>query len=223
MVKVRKYDLGGTESGDVEFSEDFLHNSVNSQVLKEYIVALNRNKRQWSANTQTRSEVNHAKKKPHPQKGTGRARQGFLGAPQFRGGGRVFAPKPKFDQHIRINRKERQAVIRALFSDKILNGQAYVLCVPDMSLPSTKSVVQFMEALSLLGKRALFLTGVKEVERAASVNNFVRSVRNIPKVEVSFFLDVNGYSLGLARDIVILEDAVDDLKGFLRKGLNVKE
>ena len=74
-------------------------------MIKDYIIALSANQRQWNASTQTRSEVNHSTKKPFAQKGTGNARQGFLGSPQFRGGGRVHAPRPKYDQHVRINRK----------------------------------------------------------------------------------------------------------------------
>src|SRR4029079_6416271 len=87
-------------------------------MVKDYIIALRANARQWSANTKGRSEVSHSTKKPHPQKGGGRARQGSLVAPQYKGGGRVFAPKPKFEQHVRINRKERQAAIRFLISEK---------------------------------------------------------------------------------------------------------
>ena len=64
----------------------------NSQLIKDYLVAIRNNARQWSAHTKTRAEVNHSGQKPHPQKGTGRARQGYLGAPQYKGGGRVGRP-----------------------------------------------------------------------------------------------------------------------------------
>ena len=92
---------------------------ANSQMIKDYIVALRANARQWSANTKTRSEVKHTTKKPHPQKGQGRARHGSLVGPQYRGGGRVFGPKPKFDQHVRVNQKERKAAIRFLLAEKL--------------------------------------------------------------------------------------------------------
>ena len=84
----------------------FLDVQANSQMIKDYIVALRANARQWSANTLGRSEVVHSTKKPHRQKGTGSARQGSLVSPQYRGGGIVFGPKPKFDQHVRINKKK---------------------------------------------------------------------------------------------------------------------
>src|SRR5580704_12764073 len=125
-------------------------------MIKDYIVALRRNARQWSANTKGRSEVNHSTKKPHPQKGGGRARQGSLAAPQYKGGGRVFGPKQKFDQYVRSNKKERQAAIRCLIGEKIRENHLHVIDDVEMDGPKTKSVADFMKSLEL-GKRVLFL------------------------------------------------------------------
>src|SRR3989338_2388059 len=88
---LKKFNLEGKETGSVELSEELLQGKANPHMVKDYLVALRANARQWSANTQTRREVNHSHQKPHPQKGTGRARQGFLGATQYRGGGRGAA------------------------------------------------------------------------------------------------------------------------------------
>src|SRR5262245_53218509 len=104
-------------------------------MIKDYIVALRANARQWSASTKTRSEMRHTTKKPHPQKGQGRARQGSLVAPQYRGGGRVFAPKPKFDQHVRINRKERKAAIRFLLAEKFKENKVWLIDDTQMDAP----------------------------------------------------------------------------------------
>ena len=79
MATLKKYDLTGKEIGQITIEDEMLKSSANSQMIKDYIVALRENARQWSANTKTRAEVNHSGKKPHPQKGTGRARQGYLG------------------------------------------------------------------------------------------------------------------------------------------------
>lgn len=106
MAELKKYDLTGKENGRVSIDDELLSISANHQMIKDYLVAKRKNDRQWSASTQTRAEVSHSKRKPFAQKGTGNARQGFLGAPQFRGGGRVHAPRPKFDQHVRINKKK---------------------------------------------------------------------------------------------------------------------
>src|SRR6202140_3459890 len=112
MTTLKKYNLQGKVVGEVEIDEQLANAEANPQMIKDYIVAIRANARQWSANTKTRAEVNHSNKKPHAQKGTGKARQGYLGAPQYKGGGRVHAPRPKFDQHVRINKKERRAAIR---------------------------------------------------------------------------------------------------------------
>src|SRR3990172_11505661 len=105
-------------------------------MIKDYLVALRANERQWSANTQVRSEVNHSGQKPHPQKGTGKARQGYLGSPQYRGGGRVFGPRPKPGlERIRINKKEKRAAIRHLLAEKALGQRIFVLSAPHLKAP----------------------------------------------------------------------------------------
>lgn len=109
MSKLQKYSLAGKQLGDITIPKSLSEAEANTQMVKDYIVAIRANARQWSANTKGRSEVVHTTKKPFRQKGTGRARQGSLVAPQYRGGGIVFGPKPKFDQHIRINQKRTQS------------------------------------------------------------------------------------------------------------------
>ena len=123
MAKLKKYNIDGKELGQVSVEEHLINAEANSQMIKDYIVALRANARQWSANTKTRAEVKHTTKKPHPQKGQGRARHGSLVSPQYRGGGRVFGPRPKFDQHVKINQKERKAAIRFLLSEKIKDNR----------------------------------------------------------------------------------------------------
>src|ERR1700722_14881711 len=125
-------------------------------MVKDYIIALRANARQWSANTKGRSEVKHTTKKPHPQKGGGRARQGSLVAPQYRGGGRVFGPKQKFDQHVRINKKERQAAIRFLLAEKLRENKLHIIEDINLTEPKTKTVVDFLKAAEIKG-RVLFL------------------------------------------------------------------
>src|ERR1700722_7241326 len=149
--------MAGAEIGKVEIADGLLETSANSQMVKDYLVAIRNNARQWSAHTKTRSEVNHSGKKPHPQKGTGRARQGYLGSPQYKGGGRVHAPRTKFDQHVRINRKEKRAAIRQLIIEKIQDNRVHVLQFDEMKEPKTKTVANFLKKRALEGKRVLFL------------------------------------------------------------------
>ena len=157
MTSLKKYDLSGNAIGQIEIDPTLLECVANSQMIKDYIVALRANKRQWSANTKDKSEVNHGGAKPHPQKGTGKARQGTLAAPQYKGGGRVFGPKPKFDQHVRINKKERRLAIKHLLAEKIREGKLHVLKNEGLETPKTKVVTNFMNVLGLADKRVLFL------------------------------------------------------------------
>ena len=126
--------------------DDALVNAeANGQMVKDYIIAIRENARQWSANTKGRSEVNHSTKKPHPQKGGGRSRQGMLSAPQYKGGGRVFGPKPKFDQHVRINKKEKRSAIRFLLGEKIRNNKVHIIESTAIDAPKTKIVADFLK------------------------------------------------------------------------------
>lgn len=218
--------MQGDEVGEVVANEQLATAQANSQSIKDYIVALRENKRQWSASTKGRSEVAHTTAKPHPQKGTGRARQGCLVAPQFRGGGIVFGPKPKFDQHVRINKKERKAAIRSLIGDKIRNGKVLILESSEMEAPKTKTIANFLSKRELK-KRVLFLgesemaeIRIEDVSMTFNVkcskhHNFQKSLRNIPKVKFSLAQNINGYDLMVAHHIVMTEEALKELESWL--------
>lgn len=213
MAVLKKYDLSGKELGEVSIEEGALSKEVNSQMVKDYLVAIRNNARQWSAHTKSRSEVAHSGQKPHPQKGTGRARQGYLGAPQYKGGGRVGTPRAKFDQHVSINKKEKKAAIRYLFSEKIEAQKIIVLESPEMREPKSKKVREFLQKQSLLGKRVLFLG---ESVSSKSSHRFVKSVRNFQKVDYMLLLNASGYDLARFETVVVLEPAVDQLLKVLK-------
>ena len=153
MTIIKKYNIAGSVVGELSIEERLVQATANSQMIKDYIVAIRKNARQWSANTQTRPEVSHSGQKPHPQKGTGKARQGYLGAPQYKGGGRVHSPRPKFDQHVKINKKEKRAVNRHLMAEKIVNGNLHVLAFDSFNEPQTKVVANFLNRLDIENKR----------------------------------------------------------------------
>ncbi len=206
MALLKKYSLAGKEVGEVSVEDELTDVSANLQMIKDYIIAIRANARQWSANTKGRSEVNHSNKKPHPQKGTGRARQGSLASPQYKGGGRVFTPKPKFDQHVRINKKEKRLAIRHLMAEKVKENAVHILQHKAMKTPKTKDVAQFLNALNLEGKRVLFLY---ETDQSVDYENFFKSMRNIPKVSCLHAPNINGYELLLSQNLVVLEPALD--------------
>lgn len=224
MAELKKYNLAGKEVGHVSLEDGLLEVSANSQMIKDYIIALRENARQWSAHTKSRAEVNHSGKKPHPQKGTGRARQGYLGAPQYKGGGRVHAPKPKFDQHVRINRKEKRAAIRHLLVEKIRGNRIHVLQFENMKEPKTQTVFKFLKSRELVGKRVLFLgdallASFKEDAEmqlpSQKFDTFAKSIRNIPGSDFMLLPNVSGYDVLVNHELVVMDSALDQLKVML--------
>lgn len=210
MVTLSKWSFSGEEIGKVEICDEFLSDDdFSPQYIKDYLVALRNNKRQWSANTKGRSEVSHSTKKPFKQKGTGNARQGCLAAAQFRGGGIVFGPKPKFNQHVRINRKERRAAIRALLSQKIKSEQIVVVedqVFAPKQFIKTKDSLAFLRKCPITLRRILF---VDHLSHKDSNDYFRRSIQNLEAFQ-GFVYDVNlnGYDLASAHGIVISETAL---------------
>jgi large subunit ribosomal protein L4 len=213
VVTLKKYDLMGKEVGSVQIDDALLEFSAHPQSIKDYIVAIRNNARQYSASTKTRAEINRTGRKPHPQKGQGRSRQGDLAAPQYKGGGIVFGPKPK-DIHTRINKKERRAAIRTLIVEKIKANQVYVLQKADLNQPKTKTVAGFFDSLEAANRRVLVL-GESKAEMGNPHENFVKSMRNIPKKEYSMIPQVNGYDLALCHNIIVLDSALDEFLSIL--------
>ncbi len=212
MASLKKFELSGKEIGHLSIEDELLKVQVNSQMIKDYIVALRANARQWSAHTKTRAEVSHSGQKPHPQKGTGRARQGYLGAAQYKGGGRVGGPRHKEDQHVAINRKEKRAVIRHLLAEKITGGEMVVLEPGAFRAPKTKKVADFLKGLEIFGKKVLFVAdqvgGKKE-------SHFVKSMRNIPNADFMLIENISGYDVVSHRLIIVMDDATSRLMKML--------
>lgn len=214
MVALKKYDLHGKEVGSVQIDEALLQDEANPQSIKDYIVALRNNARQWSASTKVRKEINKTGRKPHPQKGQGRSRQGDFAAPQYRGGGVVFGPKPKFDIHVRINKKERRAAVRTLIAEKIKGGQVHILEKGDLKQPKTQKLADFFTAVPGLDKRVLLLCEHKSGKKNHHVN-LLKSIRNIPKKEYAWIAQVNGYELIRSHTLIVLDSALDEFLSIL--------
>ncbi len=227
MATLKKYNLNGQEVGEVNVEGAFDKAEINSQLVKDYIVALRANARQWSANTKTRAEVKHTTKKPFKQKGTGRARQGMTVTPQYRGGGIVFGPKPKFDQHVKVNKKERKAAICFLIADKMRNGNVKIIESTQMDQPKTKVVVEFLQQSKLSGERNLFLgegnfeeVSIDDKKTAINVRctqhqNFSKSLRNLPKTSFALAKNISGYDVILAKNLVMTEQALNEIQNWL--------
>jgi large subunit ribosomal protein L4 len=208
VASIKKFDLKGQALTPLAIEDNLLQKECNGQMIKDYIVALRANARQWSAHTKSRSEVSHSGQKPHPQKGTGRARQGYLGAPQYKGGGRVGTPRAKFDQHVSINRKEKKAAIRFLLAEKIQGDQMMVLDGHSLQAPRTKAVADFLKGQQLFGKKVLFVAALATVKADAP---FIKSLRNIPGAEFMLLDNVSGYDILSHRNMIVMGPAVDQL------------
>ncbi|OGN61441.1 MAG: 50S ribosomal protein L4 [Chlamydiae bacterium RIFCSPHIGHO2_12_FULL_27_8] len=212
MATLKKYDVLGKEIGTEEVNIDGIDKLANSQMIKDYLVALRANKRQWNASTKGRKEVNRTGRKPFQQKGTGKARQGCLAAPQFRGGGIVFGPKPKFDMFVKVNRKEKISVIKTLLCNKIKNSDAIVLKLEGSDIKKTKQVNNFLKNLKFDNKRVLFVADLKINE------NLKRCSKNIQKTEFADLKNINGYNVALCSKLIFVDGSIDQLNSLLTKG-----
>lgn len=217
MATLKKYDLSGKEVGSIQVDDAVLEATAHPQSVKDYLVAMRKNARQWSANTKTRAEINRTGRKPHPQKGQGRSRQGDLAAPHYKGGGIVFGPRPKFDIHVRINKKERRAAIRFLIAEKIKQNRVRVLQRADLAKPKTKIMADFFDAVNIGSARALVLGESKATSETMDNphKNLVLSLQNLPKKEYSLVPQLNGYALALAQELVVLDTALEEFLSIL--------
>lgn len=214
MAQLKSYRLDGKVLTAIEIDDALLKKEVNSQMVKDYLVLLRRNKRQWSAYTKGKGEVIASNLKPHPQKGTGRARQGSLASPQYRGGGVVHGPKPKFDQAVRMNKKEKRAALIALFSTKVDEEKALFVDYTGLEVPKTQRVMHLLEVLQLEGKRILFINGTEDAQKGV----IEKSVRNLPMAQVRALHAVNGYDVALNEYVIIAQSAASELKTLLQRG-----
>lgn len=226
MATLKKYDLAGNNVGTIDVDGEFADFEAHGQMIKDYIVALRRNARQWCANTKTRAEVKHTTKKVYKQKGTGRARHGMTCVAQFRGGGIVFGPRAKYDQHVRINKKERRAAIHHLIAEKIRDGKMIVLSELSMDYPKTKTVSDFLKSVGH-EKKVLFLSEsayaefacgdetVKTCVQSHSFENLIKSLRNIPQASYSTAMTLSGFDVVKANTLVITEQGLRELVEWL--------
>lgn len=217
MVLIAKHDFHGKKVGEFSLSDDFFSmEGVSAQSIKDYIVALRANKRQWSANTKGRSEVSHSTKKPFRQKGTGNARQGSLAAPQFRGGGIVFGPKPKFDQFTRINKKERRTAVRYLLGKKIQEEKFFLLddeCFSSFDQPKTKRVIELLKNCNVPLRGLLF---VDSIEKKEASKNFKKGARNLVSYrDFVLSLNLNAYDVMVSHFVVSSVSALEEITNLL--------
>ncbi|MBP3736037.1 MAG: 50S ribosomal protein L4, partial [Lachnospiraceae bacterium] len=197
------FNMEGKEVGKIDLNDAVFGVSVNEHLLHMAVVQQLANNRQGTQKAKTRSEVSGGGRKPWRQKGTGHARQGSTRAPQWKGGGVVFAPVPR-DYSVKMNKKEKQAAIRSALTDRVQSGSLIVVDELKFDEIKTKSFAKVMENLKVEGK-ALVMTGVKN-------ENVVLSARNLKNVRTSDAGQINVYDIMNAKTLVLTKDAVEKIE-----------
>lgn len=173
--------------------------------VKQYLA----NQRQGTHKSKERNEVAGSTKKIKKQKGTGGARAGSLKAPHFRGGGRVFGPRPR-DYSFKLNKKVKQLARKSALSYKVIENSLVVLEDPTFDAPKTKNYIALLNGLSLSDKKTLLVLPEEN-------KNVFLSSRNLPKAKVVTVNDVNTYQLLNADQLVLCEGSVSKLETILSK------
>ena len=200
MPTVSTFDMTGKQSGTMELSAEVFGIEPNAAVLHSAVVNYLANQRQGTQSTLTRSEVRGGGKKPWKQKGTGRARQGSIRAPQWYHGGTVFGPQPR-DYSQRTPKKMKAAALKYVLSDRANAGRVAVVDFGVSEAPSTKAAVAALTPVT----ENKFTTVVLSRE---NVNEWL-SVRNIPTVHPIFADQLNTYDVVTAQYVVFSKEGFD--------------
>ena len=215
MPSTTVYNMAGEAIDQLELSEQVFGVTPHMAVLHQVVTAQLVNRRQGNASTKTRAEVSGGNKKPYKQKGTGRARQGSIRAPQFRHGGTVFGPKPH-PYHHDVPKKMRRLAIRSVLSDKVANKSLIVMNDLALEAPRTKDMIAILDKLPLVGKKVLMMLPKRD-------ENIVLSLRNIPSAKVQHVSSINVVEL-LKHDCVIMPvDTVRWIEMVFGEGMSAEE
>ena len=202
MANVSVYNIEGKEVGTIELNDAIFGVEVNEHLVHMAVVNQLANNRQGTQSAKTRSEVSGGGRKPWRQKGTGHARQGSTRAPQWTGGGIVFAPKPR-DYSFKMNKKEKRIALLSALSSKVAESKIVVLDEFKLDEIKTKKFVEVMNNLKV--ENALV---VLEGEN----KNVVLSGRNIPSVKVTATNEINTYDVLKYTTLVVTKAAVEKLE-----------
>lgn len=198
MTKVNVLNTSKEKLEEIELSESVFGAEVKEHAVYEAVKNTLANRRQGTKSALTRAEVRGGGRKPWRQKGTGRARQGSIRSPQWRGGGVVFAPKPR-DYSYSIPKKVRRAALKSVLSQKLADNEIIVLDSLSLDKISTKSAAQILRKLDV--KSACVVTSEKD-------DTIIRSFRNIPKINVLSANNLNVYDLLNREFLVVTKDAL---------------
>ncbi|MBD9014067.1 MAG: 50S ribosomal protein L4 [Lachnospiraceae bacterium] len=198
MANVTVYNMEGKEVGTMELNDAVFGVEINEHLVHMAVVNQLANNRQGTQKAKTRSEVSGGGRKPWRQKGTGHARQGSTRAPQWTGGGVVFAPVPR-DYSFKMNKKEKRAALKSALTSRVQANKLIVLDQLTMDAPKTKAMQNVLNSLNV--NKALVVTKENNA-------NVVLSARNIPSVKTALVNTINVYDVMKYNTVVLTKDAV---------------
>ena len=202
MANVTVYNMEGNEVGTMELNDAVFGVEVNEHLVHLAVVRQLANNRQGTQKAKTRSEVSGGGRKPWRQKGTGHARQGSIRAPQWTGGGVVFAPVPR-DYEVKMNKKERRAALKSALTSKVQDNKLVV--VDSLALAEAKTKEMQKVLTNLKADKALVIT-------AADDQNVVIAARNIADVQTATVSTMNVYDVMKHNTVVVTKDAVASIE-----------
>ena len=202
MANVTVYNMEGNEVGTMDLNDAVFGVEVNEHLVHLAVVRQLANNRQGTQKAKTRSEVSGGGRKPWRQKGTGHARQGSIRAPQWTGGGVVFAPVPR-DYEVKMNKKERRAALKSALTSKVQDNKLVV--VDSLALAEAKTKEMQKVLTNLKADKALVIT-------AADDQNVVIAARNIADVQTATVSTMNVYDVMKHNTVVVTKDAVASIE-----------
>ena len=202
MANVTVYNMEGNEVGTMELNDAVFGVEINEHLVHLAVVRQLANNRQGTQKAKTRSEVSGGGRKPWRQKGTGHARQGSIRAPQWTGGGVVFAPVPR-DYEVKMNKKERRAALKSALTSKVQENKLVV--VDSLALAEAKTKEMQKVLTNLKAEKALIVT-------AGDDQNVVLSARNIADVQTATVNTINVYDVMKHSTVVVTKDAVASIE-----------
>ena len=198
MANVSVYNMEGKEVGKMDLNDAVFGVEINEHLVHMAVVQNLANKRQGTQKAKTRSEVSGGGRKPWRQKGTGHARQGSTRAPQWKGGGVVFAPAPR-DYSFKLNKKEKRAALKSVLTSRVQDNKLIVLDELKFDAIKTKDFKKVMDNLKV-EKAMVVIDGQDE--------NVILSARNLPTVNTAVAENINVYDILKGDTLVLTKDAV---------------
>ena len=203
MPKINVYDINGKKVKELELNEAVFGIEPNEAVVHSVLINYLANQRQGTQSTKTRAEVSGGGRKPWRQKGTGRARQGSIRAPQWIKGGIALGPKPRSYKYT-VNKKERRLAIKSVLSSKVLENELVVVDSLPLKDIKTKEMVKALSNLKVEGKALLMLPEKNETVQKSAIN--------IKGVKTTLVETINVYDLLKYNKLVVTEDTVKKLE-----------